>query len=62
MSISLSPDKSCYVTGSVDKTCKLWDVRETSPKQTFFGHKADVNSVCVNIPTRLQNRPEPSNY
>lgn len=53
VSISLSPDKSCYVTGSVDKTCKLWDVRETSPKQTFFGHKADVNSVCVNIPTGL---------
>lgn len=50
VSISLSPDGNHYVTGSVDRTCKLWDVRETnSPKQTFFGHEADVNSVCVRI-------------
>ena len=35
-----------YVTGSVDRTCKLWDVRESTAKQTFFGHEADVNSVC----------------
>lgn len=47
MSISLSPDKNTYVTGSVDRTAKLWDVREKTPKQTFFGHAADVNSVCV---------------
>lgn len=47
VSISLSPDKNTYVTGSVDRTCKLWDVRESTPKQTFFGHEADVNSVSV---------------
>lgn len=47
VSISLSPDNNTYITGSVDKTCRLWDVREKSPKQTFFGHEADVNSVCV---------------
>lgn len=49
VSISLSPDKNTYVTGSVDRTCKLWDVRESTPKQTFFGHEADVNSVSVSI-------------
>ena len=38
-----------YVTGSVDKTCKLWDIRDEKAKQTFFGHDADVNSVCVRI-------------
>lgn len=47
VSISLSPDGNTYVTGSVDKTCKLWDLREETAKQTFFGHEADVNSVCV---------------
>lgn len=47
VSISLAPDSNSYVTGSVDKTCRLWDVRENKPKQTFFGHQADVNSVCV---------------
>ncbi|CAG5104092.1 Similar to Gbeta76C: Guanine nucleotide-binding protein subunit beta-2 (Drosophila melanogaster) [Cotesia congregata] len=46
VSISLSPDGNSYITGSVDKTCKLWDMREEKAKQTFFGHEADVNSVC----------------
>ncbi|KOB73185.1 Guanine nucleotide-binding protein beta 2 [Operophtera brumata] len=45
VTISLSPDMKTYVTGSVDKTCKLWDVRDEKAKQTFFGHEADVNSV-----------------
>lgn len=49
VSISLSPDKQTFVTGSVDKTSKLWDLREAKPKQTFFGHTADVNSVFVSI-------------
>lgn len=49
VSISLSPNGNTYVTGSVDRTCKLWDLREEKAKQTFFGHEADVNSVCVSI-------------
>lgn len=49
VSISLSPDGNTYVTGSVDKTCRLWDIREQKPKQTFFGHQSDVNSVCVSF-------------
>ena len=49
VSISLSPDIKTYVTGSVDKSCRLWDLREETPKQTFFGHSADVNSVYVSI-------------
>ncbi|KAK9507985.1 hypothetical protein O3M35_007739 [Rhynocoris fuscipes] len=44
--MSLSPDMNTFVTGSVDKTCKLWDIRDGSCKQTFFGHQADVNSIC----------------
>lgn len=50
VSISLSLDGNSFITGSVDQTCKLWDVRDMKPKQTFFGHTADVNSVCVSIP------------
>lgn len=58
VSISLSSDKNQYITGSVDKTCKLWDARDTKPKQQFFGHEADVNSVCVSI--SIQNINENS--
>lgn len=43
VSISMSPDGNQFVTGSVDRTCKLWDVRELKQIQTFFGHSADVN-------------------
>lgn len=47
VTMSLAPDGNTFVTGSVDKSCKLWDLRATQPKQTFWGHGADVNSVCV---------------
>lgn len=50
VSLSLAPDINSFVTGSVDKTCKLWDLRELKCKQMFFGHEADVNSVCVSFP------------
>lgn len=43
VSISISPDNNQFVTGSVDRTCKIWDVRDLSQKQTFFGHNGDVN-------------------
>lgn len=49
VSISLSSDGNTFVTGSVDRSCRLWDIREEKPKQTFFGHEADVNSVCVSM-------------
>jgi len=49
VSLSLAQDQNIFVTGSVDKTCKLWDRRELKCKQVFFGHEADVNSVCVCI-------------
>ncbi|XP_066943984.1 guanine nucleotide-binding protein subunit beta-2 [Macrobrachium rosenbergii] len=45
--MSLSPDSSVFVTGSVDRTIKVWDLRDSKTcKQTFWGHSSDVNSVC----------------
>ncbi|KAK8748020.1 hypothetical protein OTU49_016276 [Cherax quadricarinatus] len=45
--MSLAPDQSCFATGSVDRTIKVWDLRDTKTcKQTFWGHTSDVNSVC----------------
>jgi len=45
--MSLAPDQSCFLTGSVDRTIKLWDLRDPKEcKQTFWGHNSDVNSVC----------------
>lgn len=45
--MSLSPtDKNVFVSTSVDKTAKVWDIRASkSAVQTFMGHSGDVNGV-----------------
>lgn len=45
--MSLSPtDKNVFVSASVDKTAKVWDIRASkSAVQTFMGHSGDVNGV-----------------
>ena len=46
--LSLNPkDQNLFVTGSVDRTARLWDLRKPGCVQTFWGHQADVNSVSV---------------
>mmetsp|Transcript_19858 Transcript_19858/g.27557 ORF Transcript_19858/g.27557 Transcript_19858/m.27557 type:complete len:350 (+) Transcript_19858:163-1212(+) len=47
MTLEISPSNpNLFVTGSVDKTCKIWDVRDPSKSvHTLFGHTGDVNSV-----------------
>jgi guanine nucleotide-binding protein G(I)/G(S)/G(T) subunit beta-1 len=45
MSISVSPDKNVFVSGSVDATAKLWDLRSAKCVQTFTGHETDINTV-----------------
>jgi guanine nucleotide-binding protein G(I)/G(S)/G(T) subunit beta-1 len=49
MYVAIRPnDKNVFASCSVDKTCKLWDIR-TSPKaaiQTFFSsHLGDINAI-----------------
>lgn len=46
-SMSLRAEDQIVVTGSVDRTTKVWDLRTFKCTQTFFGHQADVNSVHV---------------
>lgn len=45
--VSLHPtDKNIFVSASVDKTAKVWDIRASkSAVQTFMGHSGDVNGV-----------------
>lgn len=47
MFLSLHPsDKNMFVTGSIDKTARIWDVRTPHKSvQTHYGHDGDVNSV-----------------
>ena len=46
--MSLHPtDANIVLTGSVDRTAKLWDLRAKKCQQTFYGHEADVTSVFV---------------
>ena len=38
------------VTGSIDKTCKLWDLRNPSESlKTFAFHKDEAMDVCFNL-------------
>lgn len=47
MSLSLSPDSRCFVSGACDASAKLWDVREGTCKQSFTGHESDINAITV---------------
>ncbi len=43
--VSFSPDGKYIVTGSEDKTAKLWEVATGHEIRTFSGHTSSVNSV-----------------
>jgi len=46
MSISVSREKSCFVSGSSDARCMLWDYRiKGNCVMSFVGHESDVNAV-----------------
>lgn len=46
MNVNISPDRNMLVSGSCDKTAKVWDIRTGKCVQTISGHHtSDVNSV-----------------
>jgi WD40 repeat protein len=45
-SVAFSPDGQTVVTGSLDKTVKLWSVADGTLKQTLNGHADSIYSVA----------------
>jgi WD40 repeat protein len=48
-SLSFSPDGTSLVSGSEDKTLKLWDIQTGGVIMTFHGHNAGVHSVSISF-------------
>lgn len=46
ISVAFSPDRKYVLTGSSDKTAKLWDVATSTVERTFSGHTGSVESVA----------------
>jgi WD40 repeat protein len=44
-SVAFSPDSARVLSGSVDRTIKLWDAETGALIRTFMGHSSPVNSV-----------------
>jgi U3 small nucleolar RNA-associated protein 13 len=45
-SVAISPNGKIIVTGSQDKTAKLWRVSDGAPVATLSGHRRGIWSVC----------------
>ena len=39
-----------FITGSYDRTCKIWDTKTGNHLQTLIGHKSIVYSLAFNNP------------
>jgi len=46
-SVAITPDGKYIVSGSWDKTIKLWDISSDKEIRTFKGHSSWVNSVAI---------------
>lgn len=45
--LEFSPDGRFFITGSQDKTLKIWDLRTGVEIRTFSGHSAKINSIAI---------------
>src|SRR5262249_47670318 len=50
-SVAIAPDGRTALSGSEDKTLKLWDLSSGREIRTFRGHNDRVTSVVVSAPT-----------
>ena len=48
-SVAFSPNGAFFVSGSVDKTVKLWDVQTGGVVKTFLGHTGTVRCVSISL-------------
>ena len=44
-SVSFSPDNTHFITGSDDRSVKLWNINDHQPVRTFLGHSNSVEAV-----------------
>jgi RNA polymerase sigma factor (sigma-70 family) len=51
--VAFTPDSKILVSGSGDKTARLWDARSGKLLQTLEGHQGTVNAVALSADGRL---------
>jgi len=61
-SVAFSPDGKQVVSGSSDRTVRLWDAATGAPLQTLEGHIGSVNSVAFSLDGKLLPVLLVSNY
>ncbi len=47
MAVEVSPDGKCVISGSWDKTVKIWNIETGECLKTLKGHSADIQSLAV---------------
>ncbi|MBX2968035.1 MAG: caspase family protein [Cyclobacteriaceae bacterium] len=53
VSIAISPDSNFVVTGSKDKSAKLWDLRSGREVRSFLGHEHTINALDISADGKL---------
>ncbi|KAM0750451.1 WD40 repeat-like protein [Meredithblackwellia eburnea MCA 4105] len=52
-SLSFAPNTTHFITGSADRTLKVWDYRRGTCEQTLLGHRDVINSCSVSRDGKL---------